>query len=144
MLEKSLLERVRKVNQIILQSIEEDLNIKSASDALSGIIDASVFVINRDGKLFSEVFNQQLSCQKLRDYLTTEASLPPYYDLPTLLKSNESRINELYRFSICPLDDSKNSSCPHGDKMCIRDRLNNKQAHCLKGANCIRPLFTVT
>jgi len=33
MLEKSLLERVRKVNQIILQSIEEDLNIKSASDA---------------------------------------------------------------------------------------------------------------
>lgn len=115
MLEKSLLERVRKVNQIILQSIEEDLNIKSASDALSGIIDASVFVINRDGKLFSEVFNRQLSCQRLRDYLTTEASLPPYYDLPTLLKSNESRINELYRFSICPLDDNKNSSCPHGD-----------------------------
>ena len=38
MLEKSLLERVRKVNQIILQSIEEDLNIKSASDALPELL----------------------------------------------------------------------------------------------------------
>lgn len=115
MLEKSLLERVRKVNQIILQSIEDDLNIKSASDALSGIIDASVLVINRSGKLLGGVLSQQLSCRRLSDYLSAEASLPAYYDLPSLLKSDESRINEIYRLSVCPLDSSKESTCPHGD-----------------------------
>ena len=115
MLEKSLLERVRKVNQIILQSMENDLDVESASDALAGIIDASVLVINRRGKLLGSVLSKQLSCRRLRDYLEAESSLPDYYNLPSLLKSEESRINEIYRLSVCPLDDSKSSSCPHGD-----------------------------
>lgn len=115
MLEKSLLERVRKVNQIILQSMENDLDVESASDALAGIIDASVLVINRRGKLLGSVLSKQLSCRRLRDYLEAESSLPDYYNLPSLLKSEESRINEIYRLSVCPLDDSKGSSCPHGD-----------------------------
>ena len=115
MLDQSLLERVRKVNQSILQSIEDDLNIRAASDALSGIIDASVLVINHHGKLLSGVLSQQLSCRRLSDYLAAEGSLPDYYNLPSLLKSDESRINEIYRLSVCPLDQSKESSCPHGD-----------------------------
>lgn len=115
MLEKSLLERVRKVNQIILQSMENDLDVESASDALAGIIDASVLVINRRGKLLGGVLSKQLSCRRLRDYLAAESSLPDYYNLPTLLKSEESRINEIYRLSVCPLDHSKGSTCPYGD-----------------------------
>lgn len=115
MLEKSLLERVRKVNQIILQSMDNDLDIDSASGALSGIIDASVLVINRRGKLLGNVLSRQLSCRRLSDYLAAKSSLPDYYNLPSLLKSEESRINEIYRLAICPLDPEQKSNCPHGD-----------------------------
>ena len=100
MLEKSLLERVRKVNQIILQSMDNDLDIDSASGALSGIIDASVLVINRRGKLLGNVLSRQLSCRRLSDYLAAKSSLPDYYNLPSLLKSEESRINEIHRLAI--------------------------------------------
>lgn len=115
MLEKSLLERVRKVNQIILHSTDQSPDINFATDALAGIISGNVFLIDEDGKLLSDIAKQQPGCRRLRDYLVTEAALPDYYKIKSLLKSGKPRVNETYRLSECPLSGKEKAACIHGD-----------------------------
>ncbi len=115
MLEKSLLERVRKVNQIILHSTDQGPDINFATGALAGIINGNVFLIDENGKLISDISNQQLGCRVLRDHLVAEAALPDYYRIKSLLKSGKSRVNETYRISVCPLSGKKKAACTHGD-----------------------------
>lgn len=115
MLEKSLLEKVRKVNQIILDSTAQGLDIEPAADILAGTINGNLFLIDDNGKLLSDISNQQFACQRLQDYLVAEAVLPDYYNLPALLKSDEPRVNESYRLEKCPLDGEGKSACAHGE-----------------------------
>ncbi len=115
MLEKSLLERVRKVNQIILYSTDQDPNINFTTAALAGIIGANVFLVDSGGKLLNDISNQQPGCERLRDYLLAEAALPDYYKIKLLLQNGEPQINETYRLSACPLSDQEKSACTHGD-----------------------------
>lgn len=115
MLEKSLLERVRKVNQIILQSNDEGPDINFATDALAEIIKSNVFLLDGDGKLLNDIKDQLPGCGRLREYLLAEARLPDYYKIKLLLQDGEPRINETYRISVCPLSGKEKAACSYGD-----------------------------
>lgn len=115
MLEKSLLERVRMANQIILHSTEQGPDINFAAGALAEIIGGSVFLIDENGRLLGDPSKQRISCRKLKEYLAAKAVLPGYYKVKSLLKSGKPRINETYQISACPLDGKEKAACPHGD-----------------------------
>ncbi|NLA27507.1 MAG: GTP-sensing pleiotropic transcriptional regulator CodY [Firmicutes bacterium] len=115
MLEKSLLERVRKVNQIILHSIDEDPNINFVTAALAGIIGANVFLVDGDGRLLNDISNQQPGCERLRAYLMKESALPDYYKIKLLLQNGAPQINKVYRLSACPLSGKEKAACTPGD-----------------------------
>lgn len=115
MLEKSLLERVRMANRIILHSAKQSPDINYAAGALASIINGSVFLIDEDGRLLSDPSNQGLSCRKLKEYLAAKGALPGYYKIKSLLKSGKPRVNETYRVPACPLGGKEKAACPHGD-----------------------------
>ncbi len=115
MLEKSLLERVRKVNQIILHSSDESPDVNFAANALASIIPGSVFLLDGGGKLLNDISNQQFACERLKNYLTAEGVLPDYYKIKSALRSRKPRVNETYQISLCPLTGKKKEACPHGD-----------------------------
>lgn len=113
--DKSLLERVRKVNQVILQSSDEGPGLDFSAAALAGIIKGNIYLVDGSGRLINDIAEQTAVCSRLRDYLLAEATLPDYYEMEAILQSGKPRINEVYRLSVCPLSGKEKAACSFGD-----------------------------
>ena len=115
MLEKSLLERVRMVNRIILHCARQGPDINYAAGILAHVFSGSVFLVDETGRLLSDLSGQEMACTQLKEYLAAKRALPAYYHLSALLGDGGPRVNESYRLSACPLSGKEKTPCPYGD-----------------------------
>ena len=64
-----LLEKTRKINALLQKSAGKPVNFKEMSETLRDVIEASVFVTSRRGKLLGFAINQQIENERMKKML---------------------------------------------------------------------------
>lgn len=113
MQEKSLLEKVREVNRLILESDSDSLNINEGLNSLVSVIDASVFVIGSDGQLLGQAFGTRWICGGLREYVAAQGELPAFLNTSSFILTHEPQVNLIYQVHVCELLPGGEGSCEH-------------------------------
>jgi transcriptional pleiotropic repressor len=113
MQDKSLLEKVRKVNQLILESDGDSLNINVTLNCLASVIDASVFFTGPEGQLLCQIFGTRWVCSGLQEYVTAKGMLPGYLNTPSFMLTHEPQVNLICQTDACELLKAGENSCAH-------------------------------
>ncbi|HOB87852.1 MAG TPA: GTP-sensing pleiotropic transcriptional regulator CodY [Bacillota bacterium] len=112
MQERSLLNKVRQINQI-LQKGDPAPDFREAVRALGLVVGAAVLVAVPDDQVAGSFFPSEASCSLLQQYVESRKQLPPHYAGP-LLTAAESRLN-IERTKIkCKLKKEEPADCSHG------------------------------
>ncbi|MFC4320189.1 GTP-sensing pleiotropic transcriptional regulator CodY [Litchfieldia salsa] len=64
-----LLEKTRKINALLQKSAGKPVNFKEMSETLRDVIEASIFVVSRRGKLLGFAINQQIENERMKKML---------------------------------------------------------------------------
>lgn len=110
MQEKSLLDKVKKLNQILLESDTGTLMTEKVFETLGSIIGCNIFFIDPDGKPLECYFNQELTCEILQQNLSGEGTFLPGYNIQQFLSFNESQVNITFGPGECGVE-SGNLAC---------------------------------
>ncbi len=113
MQEKSLLEKVRNVNRLILESDGDSLNITEGLNSLTSVIDTSVFIIGTDGQLFGKAFSTCRVCGGLQEYVDAKGELPDFLNTSSFMLTHEPQVNLVCQVDSCELLPGGEDSCEH-------------------------------
>lgn len=113
MQEKSLLEKVREVNRLILESDSDSLNINESLNSLVSVIDASVFVTGSDRQLLGHAFSTRRNCSGLQEYVAEQGDLPSFLNTSSFMLTHEAQVNLIFQVHACELLSHGEGSCQH-------------------------------
>ncbi|WP_050181460.1 GTP-sensing pleiotropic transcriptional regulator CodY [Domibacillus robiginosus] len=74
----NLLEKTRKINQMLQNAAGKTVNFKEMAESLSEVIEANIFVVSRRGKLLGFGVNQQIENERMKQMLV-ERKFPEQY-----------------------------------------------------------------
>ncbi|MCM3787579.1 GTP-sensing pleiotropic transcriptional regulator CodY [Domibacillus sp. 8LH] len=74
----NLLEKTRKINQMLQNAAGKTVNFKEMAESLSEVIEANIFVVSRRGKLLGFGVNQQIENERMKQMLV-ERQFPEQY-----------------------------------------------------------------
>jgi transcriptional pleiotropic repressor len=114
MQEKSLLEKVRKINRLILESDSDSFNISGVLNSLASVIDASVFLTGTEGQLLlGQTFSERWVCGGLQEYVVAKGELPDYLNITSFMLTHEPQVNLICQVDSCMLLADAEGSCAH-------------------------------
>lgn len=93
MQEKSLLNKVKKLNQVLLESDTVALITGKVFETLGGFIKCNVFLLDPEGNLRESYFQPELTCEPLQRNLSGDGTFPSGYNIKKFLTYNESQVN---------------------------------------------------
>ena len=94
----SLLERARKINRLLQRS--ENVEYDSISRVLCNVIDANVYITNKQGKVFGYAFVDDFECDMMVDKVINHGEFPRNY-VKWLLKIDETSPNLRTNTGMC-------------------------------------------
>ena len=108
----SLLEKTRTINRLALKSIGSAVDFNCVSGVISNIIEANIYILDKDGKVMGYSYLEGFLCDIMKDIVENNGGFPQDYN-ENLMKINESIVNI----------SQVNNACVFCDKAC---RFNNK------------------
>lgn len=110
---RSLLEKTRRLNKSLQNYGSDPVSFSELSELLSSILDANVYIANKNGKVLGYELSDDFECDIIETKIVNERRFPKKYN-EQLLKYTESKEN-LEETSECVFDES--SECDHSDKV---------------------------
>jgi len=107
----SLLERTRRINKLLQKS--EKVDYTKISALLSTVMNANVYIINKDGNLLGYACLDNFECDLMRDKVLVPGIFPEYY-VEWLLRINETSPNLTLKGGLCAF--CKGEPCRFDDK----------------------------
>lgn len=107
----SLLERTRKINKLLQKS--EKVEYNEISSLLSSVMNANIYIVGKDGKLFGYALLGDFECDLMRDKVLLQGVFPERY-VEWLLKINETSPNLSLEGGKCSF--SEGTQCLFKDK----------------------------
>jgi transcriptional pleiotropic repressor len=87
-----LLGKTRELNKLILNSLEHGVDFNCVASVLSKSINASVYILDKKGKVLGYTYLEGWSCDIMREIVEYQGGFPSEYN-KNLLKINETTAN---------------------------------------------------
>lgn len=107
----SLLERTRKINKLLQKS--EKVEYDEVSSLLSSVMNANIYIVGKDGRLFGYALLGDFECDLMRDKVLLQGVFPERY-VEWLLRINETSPNLSLEGGMCSF--STGTQCLFKDK----------------------------
>ena len=98
----SLLEKTRKINRLLQKS--ENVEYDGISRVLSNVLGASVYIANREGRIYGHAFLDDFECDVMVDRVIKQGKFPTPY-VNWLLRMDETSANLHSKTGMCAYDD---------------------------------------
>ena len=98
----TLLEKTRKVNRLLQRS--ETVEYSSISRVLSNVLDANVYITNKQGKIFGYAFVDDFECDLMIDKVINQGGFPRAY-VNWLNRMDETGANLRSKSGMCAYDE---------------------------------------
>jgi len=98
----TLLEKTRKINRLLQRS--ENVEYDGISRVLSNVLDANVYITNKQGKLFGHAFVDDFECDLMIDKVINQGGFPKHY-VNWLNRMDETCANLRSKSGMCAYDD---------------------------------------
>jgi transcriptional pleiotropic repressor len=115
MKEKTLLDRVRELSQLILKSEQDSLNIQAGLESMAALLNAASIIVETDGKRIGEAYPAAWPCERLRDESAARGDLPPSEKLSAADQAGEPQVNLAFDPRCCQPAAGGGDGCAHGD-----------------------------
>ena len=102
---KTLLEKTRKINQIIQKAAGHPIRFSEMAETLCKTIDTNVYILGRKGKVLGYAFMDEFYCPTMEEIIEQEGHYPDSYN-EDLLHISETKIN-IDREGKCVFDTKK-------------------------------------
>ncbi|MEW5784164.1 MAG: GTP-sensing pleiotropic transcriptional regulator CodY [Bacillota bacterium] len=89
----SLLDRIREIKQLILESENDSLSIETGVSALAKVLEAAVFLVNPGATVLAEAYYANWDFVTLQQYTAAKSELPAFFNAASFETNHESRIN---------------------------------------------------
>lgn len=100
----TLLEKTRKINRLLQRS--ENVEYGGISRVLSTVLDANVYITNKQGKVFGYAFIDDFECDLMVDKVIQQGTFPRSY-VNWLNRLDETNANLRSKSGMCAYDDSQ-------------------------------------
>ncbi len=107
----TLLEKTRKINRLLQRS--ETVEYDGISRVLSNVLDANVYITNKQGKIFGYAFIDDFECDLMVDKVINQGEFPKPY-VNWLNRLDETNANMRSKTGMCAYDDD--SKCMFNGK----------------------------
>ncbi len=111
---KTLLEKMRTMNELIQKSAGQPVDFKEMARVLADNVEANCYIIGRYGEILGYAFSRGRSCDIIEDILYEAKCFPEDYT-QTLEDIRETKANVAYK-DFCLLSNGK-QSCVFGNKI---------------------------
>ena len=92
MITSPILEKSRAIDRIIQETQDKNFDITAIAEVLRKVIDASVLIVNRKGRILGYAFNDDFDSEESIRQIIDQGSIPEVYN-DFLLDSNDLRDN---------------------------------------------------
>ena len=99
----TLLEKTRKINRLLQRS--ENVEYDGISRVLSNVLDANVYITNKQGRIFGYAFIDDFECDLMIDKVINQGAFPKHY-VNWLNRLDETSANLRSKTGMCAYDDS--------------------------------------
>ena len=99
----TLLEKTRKINRLLQRS--ENVEYDGISRVLSNVLDANVYITNKQGRIFGYAFIDDFECDLMIDKVINQGVFPKHY-VNWLNRLDETSANLRSKTGMCAYDDS--------------------------------------
>lgn len=109
-MEATVLDKMRKINKILLRPTSSPVNFNELSKILSNILDANVYVVSKKGKLIGFSLAEGYSCSIMEKEILEDRKFPEDINRE-LLEIDETQLNVKHSEPHCVF--GQNTPCPY-------------------------------
>ena len=102
----SLLEKTRTINRLALKSVGAVVDFNCVSGVISNIIEANIYVLDKDGKILGHSFSKGFVCDIMSDIVEDIRGFPTDYN-ESIMKITETSANSSQEENTCVFSDKK-------------------------------------
>jgi transcriptional pleiotropic repressor len=110
---RALLEKTRAINKILQKSAGYTVDFNEVANVLSENIGASIYILDRKGKVFGYTYLKGWTCEIMKDIVEGQGGFPEDYN-ESLMKVNETHANCCQTKNSCVFE---NTRCRFNNKI---------------------------
>jgi len=111
---QNLLQKTRAINKVLQKSAGYPVDFKEVASTLSEIIEASVYILDRRGKVLGSSYLKGFECEVTREIVESATGFPPHY-IENVMRIDETYANYCNPHETCDLNPEL--TCHYNKKM---------------------------